>query len=219
MPIWARPTHRFTRARGKRVSSRRSIGALATLGLLATLTTVSLDDRAMAYELYGPGYKLTNGVSNEFYWRSSGVIDNYNAASTSGVALWNNAAGVSVNFASTTNGSAAAMQICQTATTNTRRDYCAITWHMNGSQDVNNGPGGAPTSNWWYAKVYINRYTFKDPEACGPSSRRAPIIAHEMGHVMGLSHGPSTSLMWAYIVISSVSATTQDDRNGINALY
>lgn len=218
MPTWVKVTRSAPRGQ-ERARARRRVGLSATAGLLATVMAVGLGGSAAAWEPYGPGYKLTNGVSNEFYWRSSGVIDNYNAATSSGVGLWNSATGVSVNFASTTNSSAAALQIYQTATTNTRRDYCAITWHMNGTQDVNNGPGGSPTSNWYYGKVYINRYTFKDPDQCGPSTRRAPIVAHEMGHVMGLAHAGLGSLMSAFIASTSVSAPTQDDKEGINVLY
>lgn len=187
--------------------------------LLSIVAVVSLAPAASAYQTWN-GYHLIYGVSGQRYWMSDGVVNNYFNATTTGVQKWNDASGVPVSYTRTTTKSISRMDFYRNGVNNTRRDYCAITYHMVDTHDVNDGPNGEPVQNWVWGKVFINRHTFKDASYCGPASRRAPIIAHEQGHVMGLAHAVNDSrLMYWGIVGTSVSDPQLDDRNGINALY
>ncbi|MCG8153206.1 matrixin family metalloprotease [Pimelobacter simplex] len=190
-----------------------AVAALAAASLLAPTPP------AQSFETWS-NRVLIGGVTNKQYWMAAGVEANYFDATNQGVGRWNQAPSVPVSFSRTMNKPASEMDFYRTADDNPRRDYCAITWHIVGTTDVNTEPNGAPSRNWEFGRVYINQHTFKTP-LCGNASRRAPIIAHEMGHVMGLAHAGGTTLMARTISspTSPATAPTQDDRNGINALY
>jgi predicted Zn-dependent protease len=70
-----------------------------------------------------------------------------------------------------------------------------------------------------WAKVTIDPL-LANATACGPDTRRDGIIAHEVGHAMGLAHNSnSSSLMYTGVANTRVDAPIKDDRDGINALY
>ena len=59
---------------------------------------------------------------------------------------------------------------------------------------------------WWTGSTYINQ--------------KKGVIAHEMGHVFGLTHaGWSYRLMWPHGDSVMVDYPTSDEINGVNALY
>ena len=87
-----------------------------------------------------------------------------------------------------------------------------LTTMYNGSTEVD-----PFSSNWAWGKIQLDAYFSQLSE-----NKRLAVIAHEMGHVMGLAHSDfSNVLMRADIAYnsSSTSRAQTNDLGGINYLY
>lgn len=191
------------------------VAASTVLVLVGVLITP-----VQAYNTYN-GHHLVYGVSGQKYWLSSGAANNYNHAINTGVGLWDNASGVPVSYSRTYTKSASRLDFYRTADSNNNDEFCATTSWFVGKTKIGGRNIGEPGKNWTWAKVHVNRLTFKDSTSCTESARRKTMIAHEMGHGIGLKHvfNNQYPLMYWALTITNTNGPRQDDRNGINALY
>ena len=101
------------------------------------------------------------------------------------------------------------MDIYQVSTVN---EWWGLTTMYNGSTEVD-----PFSSNWAWGKIQLDA-DFSDLS----ENKRLAVIAHEMGHVMGVAHSDfSNVLMRADIAYnsSSTSRAQTNDLGGINYLY
>lgn len=192
---------RWARARTVAVAT----GVALLIGCPAASAYVTWSDRHLTY-----------GVSGQKYWISDGAASFAGTAINSSVSLWN-ATSTPVSYSRTTTKSASRLDWYHVTTDD---GFCAVTRMFVNTTNVN-GATGAPTSNWWWAKVNI-RTIFHDTDLCGPTNHRPAVLAHEMGHAMGLAHAPGSVLMNAHIAWSDfygINAPRADDIAGIKHLY
>lgn len=181
--------------------------ALVAFGLVMTAGAP-----AQAYYTFN-SHRLKYGVNSQYYWLDSTAENAHPTAIPAGVDHWNSTTDTPVWYTRTYTKSESRLDFYRTSTSS--NSYCAITAMYVDTSEVD-----PFSSNWVWARVYIDPL-LADTSACGPDTHRDGIIAHEMGHAMGLAHNPSnsSSLMYTYISSTSVDSPNGDDRNGINSLY
>jgi hypothetical protein len=166
---------------------------------------------ADAYNTFN-GHNLKYGVNGEYYWLDSTAENSHPNAIPAGVGHWNNTSDTKVWYVSTLDKSKSRLDFYRRSSSS--NSYCATTALYVDTSTVN-----PSSSDWVWAKVTIDPL-LANASACGPDTHRDGIIAHEMGHAMGLAHNSnSSSLMYTDISGTRVDAPIKDDRNGINALY
>lgn len=180
------------------------------LAMIAALIAISAAP-AGAYSTFA-GHKLTYGINKQSYWMDSTAVAAHPNAIPNGVGLWSATTDTKVYYTRTSSKSASRLDFYRRSSESGR--YCAVTEMFVDTKSVD------PTKqNWWWAKVTIDP-SLGRPSACGPDEHRKGIVAHEMGHAMGLAHTKNIStLMYVDIASTYINAPTKDDRNGINALY
>lgn len=182
---------------------------ILTPGLLAAIPTAS------AFNTWNDRH-LTYGVVNQRFWLDATAVQHNENAIVKGVARWNSAPGTPVSYTPTTVKANSRLDFYRVAKND---GNCSVARHFVNTTNVNTGPGGRPASNWWWGRVN-NRPALKNTALCGPASHRKGIVAHEMGHVMGLAHhANSNRLMFTGIAGTTVNKPHKGDRNGINHLY
>ncbi|WP_415948201.1 matrixin family metalloprotease [Streptomyces sp. KLOTTS4A1] len=166
---------------------------------------------ASAYSTFN-GHRLTYGINYQYYWLDSTAENYHPVAIPAGVKHWNDTTDTKVWYLRTSTKSQSRMDFYRRSTSSGW--YCAITAMYIDTRTVDPN-----ASNWWWGKVTIDPL-LRNADACGPSSHRDGIIAHEHGHVMGLAHTSSSStLMYSGISGTAYDKPQKDDRNGINYLY
>lgn len=170
-----------------------------------------------AYNTYNQ-HKLTYGVGNygkdtQHYFITSSA-SGYASYINTAMSEWVNTTssmGVTtpISYTKTTTQSSSRMDIYQVSTVN---EWWGLTTMYNGSTEVD-----PFSSNWAWGKIQLDA-DFSDLS----ENKRLAVIAHEMGHVMGLAHSDfSNVLMRADIAYnsSSTSRAQTNDLGGINYLY
>ena len=173
-------------------------------------TIIAAHASAYAYETFN-NHRLVYGVSGQQYWIGSEALAN-EAQIVSGVSNWNSAMAI-VSFSRTYTRANARLEFTRIATNDA---YCAVTYMYGGAGEV------SPFSqDWFYAKAQI-RPQLDNTGACGASNHRQGILAHEMGHAMGVAH-PATNvgarLMRADIASLTVNNPQTDDIAAVDFLY
>lgn len=184
---------------------------------LVLLVCVLAPSNAFAYLTFGDHhlvYGVGNyGASNQHYWIADGAAEFETQIDTAmhdwiyTTDYW----GITtpISYTQTTVQSNSRMDIHHATS---YHDWWALTDWINGST-VWSGEGYGPTGNWVWGKIRLNS-NFSD------CSNRKGVIAHEMGHVMGLAHVFSgTMLMRRDIASLDIHRAQPDDLNGINHLY
>lgn len=193
---------------------RRNRFRAAGLGLVV-MAAMYASPSSVAYNTWSDRH-LTYGVVGQKYWLDQTAVDNNEGAILDGVAAWN-ATSTPVSYSRTTVKSSSRLDWYRISTNDSA---CAVARHFVDTTNVN-GADGVPESNWWWGRVNI-RPQLKTPAACGPATHREGVLAHEMGHVMGLAHvnGGANRLMRTDISsLDNVNTPRQDDIDGINHLY
>ena len=170
-----------------------------------------------AYNTYNQ-HKLTYGVGNygkdtQHYFITSSA-SSYASYINTAMSEWVNTTssmGVTtpISYTKTTTQSSSRMDIYQVSTVN---EWWGLTTMYNGSTEVD-----PFSSNWAWGKIQLDA-DFSDLS----ENKRLAVIAHEMGHVMGLAHSDfSNVLMRADIAYysSSTSRAQTNDLGGIYYLY
>jgi len=156
-------------------------------------------------------HTLLGGVSSRQYYLTASAVANIETATLAGVGNWNaSAAPVNWTIASEANGEVVFNWVQSNAT-----DACALTyWWYDGVFH------SYPEQNWNWSKVNI-RSLIKNPDYCGPTGHRQGIVAHELGHAMGLAHVFSrpAMIMYVWVADTSVNDPGDDDIEGIKHLY
>jgi hypothetical protein len=166
---------------------------------------------ANAYNTFND-HHLVYGVHNQYYWLDSSEVAAHPNAAPAGVDAWSNTTNTSVYYVRTYTKSQSRLDFYQRSTSS--GTYCAITAMYVDTSVVNQN-----TTNWWWAKVTSDPL-LSNASACGSSTHRKGIFAHEMGHAMGLAHNSNSgTLMYTQISSTSVNGPKGDDTNGVNHLY
>ncbi|MDO5156402.1 MAG: M57 family metalloprotease [Eubacteriales bacterium] len=195
------------------MKTRRILVALS-LCLLVSLCNVS---NAYAYNTFNQ-HKLTYGVGNygkdtQHYYITSSA-SGYTSYINTAMSEWVNTTssmGVTtpISYTRTTTQSSSRMDIYKVSTVN---EWWGLTTLYNGSTEVNPN-----NSDWVWGKIQLD-----GDFASLSENKRLAVIAHEMGHVMGLAHSDLNNvLMRADIAYnsSSISRAQANDLAGINYLY
>lgn len=178
---------------------------------------VAVAGPVQAYQHWPNNAHLTYGASGQQFWIGPDAQVNQNAI-IRGVQSWNAASG-EVSYSETGTQANSRLDFTHPAAAN---GTCANTQFFVDTTLLNPG-GGAPTRNYWWAKVQV-RDALNNTNACGPVDHRRGIMAHEMGHALGLAHvdGGGARIMQAEIAYPQwydVNTPQPDDVNGVNALY
>jgi hypothetical protein len=202
------------RARTARAGTR-----VAVVCLFLLLASVLAPGTALAYQTFG-GHHLVYGVgdygaNNQHYWIASGAtefettIDNAMHDWIYTTDYW----GITtpISYTQTTVQSNSRMDIHHASV---YADWWGITeWYHGDGTVVSKNASGEPTENWVWGKIRVSPDFSDCPNKKG-------VVAHEMGHVMGLAHVTSgTKLMRWDIAGLDIHRAQPDDLNGINYLY
>ncbi len=163
-------------------------------------------------------HKLTYGVGNygkdtQHYFITSSASD-YTSYIDTAMSEWVNTTssmGVTtpISYTRTTTQSSSRMDIYQVSTIN---EWWGLTTLYNGSTEVD-----PYSSDWVWGKIQLAS-DFSDLS----ENKRLAVIAHEMGHVMGLAHSNVYNVLMKADIAYNSSTTSRaqvNDLSGINYLY
>lgn len=195
------------RLAGRRVVPRMAAG-------LAGMAVLLWSINAQAYSTWND-HHLTFGVggygsSTQRYWIASSATD-YEAKIDRAMSDWiytTSTWGITtpISYSQTATQSSARLELHQVSSVNS---WWGRTKLYNGSTELY----VPPPSNWVWGKVQLDGAFADCPNKKG-------VIAHEMGHVMGLAHVFSgKALMRADIAVLDIHRAQPDDLRGINHLY
>ena len=186
---------------------------LSVFVILAMMTT-----DVSAYNTYNQ-HKLTYGVgdygnSTQYYWIDSSASE-FNSYIVGAMNDWiytTSYWGITtpISYKKTTTQSSSRMRIYQVSTPN---EWSGNAEHYIGSTKVD-----PFTTNWTWGKVILDvdfDYTIAE-------NKKKTIIAHEMGHVVGLRHTARTDALMFEDVGNSyitINRAQPNDLAGINVLY
>lgn len=193
-------------------SRKRGTGVFA-MAVAITAALLLHATPAQAYSTWGD-HRLINGVgnygsNNQYYYVDATASAHRNTA----IAAMNDwiytttRTGVTtpISFLRTTYRPSSKVDIVQV---NYVAPWWGFTTHYNGNTMLEPWDG-----NWYWALIQLDGAFAQCPNQKG-------VIAHEIGHAMGLAHvTTASSVMYDEIAYTSVTAAVADDLNGINHLY
>lgn len=158
------------------------------------------------------GHRLTYGVVNQEYWLDSTAVANNESAIIAGVGKWN-ATASPFDFSRTSVKANSHIDFYRQADDDW---FCAGTQYYVSTTRLDI----PPSQNWWWAKVTTRPQLKTNPYSCGEASHRDGMLAHEVGHAIGLDHVNSPSqLMYVDIGITAVEKPQPGEVADINSLY
>lgn len=195
-----------------------------TIAVLALAIAAMMPVGALAYKTFG-GHNLKYGVgdygaSNQYYYITANAVNyGYTTSIKDAMSDWiytTSRLGITtpISYARTTTQSSSRMDIYYGNYYDDSLGIYGATSMYHGSTCVGSPETGAPTVDWVWGKIKLNNPNF----SAMSSVERKGVIAHEMGHVMGLAHvSDSAALMYTYE--GGPNDARKDDLNGINYLY
>lgn len=187
---------------------------------LSVLLIFIMATNVFAYNTFNQ-HKLIYGVGNygyntQYYWIDSSASE-YTTTINTAMNEWKYTSGywgitTPIWYNSTTVKSNSRMEIYQVPTVN--QWWGKTEWYWGSSQvDPSN-------SNWVWGKVLLDG-EFGNLSGTSENNRRKAVIAHEMGHVMGLAHTSFHVLMHADVAFMTpgIYRAQPNDLAGINYLY
>lgn len=188
------------------------VRSITTFGVAMSLM-LWMAGAASAYATHHD-HHLTYGVTGQKFYLDSTAISRTNAIAQA-VNVWN-ATSTPISYARTYTQSQSRMDFHENSSSGYA--FCATTRVFIDTTDVTSQ---ADTTNWWWARVYIDP-TIDVASLCGTQTtvHRGSIVAHEMGHGMGLAHtSNAATLMYNGQAGTAVYKPAADDIAGINHLY
>lgn len=160
-----------------------------------------------AYETFG--YEKVTGITNEYYYVTSGVSSTYENEIDDAVDDWESEVN-DLLLRSTSSQSSSNMDFYTYSINNNVLGYTEF--YTNSVQDV-----GAPNKNWYWNKIYLNTETLDDYN----NAKKQGVSAHEIGHALGLAHDNTNPdvLMCQSSYGRTVETVQNDDRDGVNNIY
>jgi hypothetical protein len=182
--------------------SRRLRAALVVASTASVFALLPVP-QAFAYNTFG-GHKLIYGVTGEKYWINSSAAPHATGIQNAW-SSWS-ATSTPISYTQTATQADSRMDFYKVSSVN---DWWGITTFYVGSNTVD--PEG---TDWSWAKVRLDGDFANCPNKQG-------VIAHEVGHGMGLAHvfGGTARLMRSNIAYLSTTTPKPDDVDGINSLY
>ena len=177
---------------------------------------------AFAYSLCG--YELIGGPDNRQYCvvgasvTQDGTTVDYGSVASSAVLSWNainttSSSDVDVAFSKISGVSGA--EIIFMTTNRGANGWSGFTYYHDANGNYIN-EGGYPNKNYTYCSVLLNTHYLQGRT----NQRRINVCAHEMGHALGLMHGPSGSLMESGISsVTTLRKPQADDIAGVRSIY
>lgn len=132
--------------------------------------------------------------STTYKYDSTTIQTTYETAVKNGIGMWGSNISCT-NSSSTTVGAIKASALSSTATAETGRSYNSSTMH----------------TTTWSITIYSTNFDKNNP------ATQQRTIAHEIGHVYGLMHVPSSSQIM-YDTASSTKSVTSDDKAGMDVM-
>jgi hypothetical protein len=192
----------------------QTLTAIAVGTVLALATMLVLDATpAYAYNTWND-HRLWSGVGdygyNNQYYYVDGSAGAYLGTATAAMDDWiytTERTGITtpISFLRTTYRPASIIDVFQI---NYVAPWWGFTTHYNGDAEIEPTDG-----NWSWTLVQLDG-------AFAQCRNQQGVIAHEMGHALGLAHVDTmSSVMYVDIAYTSVTAAVADDLYGINHLY
>lgn len=195
--------------------------ALSIAASLASVSCLAVSETCQHGNRTFNDMKLNGGVGQygqyrRYYWVSSNVDSNYSTPISNAFTNWVNTTSnpgvtTSISIYSTSTQSQSSIDIYDQSFSGNTTGMTEFWMYSNKITDPS-------SQNWGWNKILIDCSS----TSSYTTSKKTGLVAHELGHAMGLSHQPSkasSSIMYNYDDKRALSRPGTVDCNNINHIY